>query len=112
MEHFTNAELAEMRLIYGLAEENVRAAERLYCERYSERETHCGSHNLCEHGSLRGNRHSEGGTRVTRTSSMTQTWPISISVDLSLGVSSFLVPVILLFHDVSDHELPRKSKYL
>ncbi|GFV23795.1 hypothetical protein TNCV_959891 [Trichonephila clavipes] len=30
MEHFTNTELADMRLIYGLAKGNARVAERLY----------------------------------------------------------------------------------
>ncbi|GFX69118.1 hypothetical protein TNCV_4946171 [Trichonephila clavipes] len=36
----------------------------------TERCTRC--HNLCEYGSLRCNRHSEGGTRVTRTHSFDQ----------------------------------------
>ena len=38
MEHFTNTELADMYLIYGLAEENARAAGRLYYDRYSQKE--------------------------------------------------------------------------
>ncbi|GFV65478.1 hypothetical protein TNCV_1737151 [Trichonephila clavipes] len=38
MERFTNTKLADMQLIYGLAERNVRAAERLYRERYPQRD--------------------------------------------------------------------------
>ncbi|GFT06535.1 hypothetical protein TNCV_3356551 [Trichonephila clavipes] len=47
MERFTNTKLADMRLIYGLAEGNARAAERVYCK-------------------------SEGELRVTRTPSKKQ----------------------------------------
>ncbi|GFV40451.1 hypothetical protein TNCV_4494081 [Trichonephila clavipes] len=38
MEHFTNTELADMHLIYELAEGNARAAEILYHERYLQRD--------------------------------------------------------------------------
>ncbi|GFS60651.1 hypothetical protein TNCV_5073811 [Trichonephila clavipes] len=63
MEHFTNTELADMRLIYVLAEGNARAADRLCRERYPPRDAPdrlmlaklC--RNLCEYGSLRDNRH-------------------------------------------------------
>ncbi|GFV81524.1 hypothetical protein TNCV_52481 [Trichonephila clavipes] len=70
MERLTIAELADMHLIYGLAEWNVRAAERLYRERDSHRNApdcrmFANLHqNLCEYGSLRGNRNSEDGPRI------------------------------------------------
>ncbi|GFX66770.1 DUF4817 domain-containing protein [Trichonephila clavipes] len=76
MEPFTNTELADMHLIYGLAEGNARAAERLFREWYLQKDASDlrmfgNSHpNLCEYGSLRGNRHSEDGSRVTRTPNM------------------------------------------
>ena len=65
-----------MHLIYGLAEENAQVAKRLYRERYPQRNAldhwmfsnlH---HNLCEYGSLRGNKYSEGGPRVNLTPRM------------------------------------------
>ncbi|GFS78084.1 hypothetical protein TNCV_4548731 [Trichonephila clavipes] len=37
MERFTNTELVDMPLIYGLAEGNARAAERLYRKRLPQR---------------------------------------------------------------------------
>ncbi|GFX47449.1 hypothetical protein TNCV_1734361 [Trichonephila clavipes] len=77
-----------MRLIYGLAERNARAAERLYHERFSNRDSldhrilatlHYTPENFSrglieetridpserfkEYGSLRNNSHSEGGPR-------------------------------------------------
>ncbi|GFY04135.1 hypothetical protein TNCV_1199131 [Trichonephila clavipes] len=59
-----------MHLIYGLAEGNARSTEIMHCERYLPREDHLMSdnlhHNLCEYGSLRNNRYSKGGRRVTR----------------------------------------------
>lgn len=67
-----------MHLMYGLAEGNARAAARLYRERYPQRDAPDRRmfsnlhHNLCEYGSLRGNRHSEGRPRVTRTPRMEQ----------------------------------------
>ena len=39
MEFFSNTELEDMHLIYGLEKENARATERLYCKRYLERES-------------------------------------------------------------------------
>ncbi|GFV94945.1 hypothetical protein TNCV_1029431 [Trichonephila clavipes] len=39
VERFTNTELAHMQLIYGLTEENARATEQLYCERYPQKDT-------------------------------------------------------------------------
>ncbi|GFT26536.1 hypothetical protein TNCV_3603831 [Trichonephila clavipes] len=36
MDRFTDTELADMHVIYGLAEGNVRAAERLDHERYPQ----------------------------------------------------------------------------
>ncbi|GFV38729.1 hypothetical protein TNCV_4420971 [Trichonephila clavipes] len=64
MGRFTNSKLADMCLIYGLAERNARAAERLYFKRYPD----CWMfsnlrYNLCEYRSLRGNRSSEGKPR-------------------------------------------------
>ncbi|GFW93424.1 hypothetical protein TNCV_46271 [Trichonephila clavipes] len=72
MGRITNIDLADMHLIYGLAEENARAAGRLYRERYHHRDAperrvftnlH---HNLCQYESLRNNEHSEGWLRETR----------------------------------------------
>ncbi|GFU60192.1 hypothetical protein TNCV_4248961 [Trichonephila clavipes] len=37
MERFTNTKLEDMHLIYGLAEGNARATERLYCKRFPQR---------------------------------------------------------------------------
>ena len=79
MERFTYKELADMHLMYGLAEGIVRAAARLYRKRYPQRDApdrrmFSSLHlNLCEYGSLRGNRHSDGRPRGTRTPSMEQT---------------------------------------
>ncbi|GFW28170.1 hypothetical protein TNCV_4499001 [Trichonephila clavipes] len=62
----------------GLTEGNVRSAERLYLERYPQKDAPDPRmftnfhHYLSEYSSLRGNRHSEDGTRVIRTTSMTQ----------------------------------------
>ena len=66
-----------MHLMYGLAEGNARAAARLCKERYPPDAPDCRivsnlHHNLCECGSLRGNRQSEGRLRVTRTPRMEQ----------------------------------------
>ena len=67
-----------MHLIYGLAEGNARTAEILYRERYPQREARHRQiftnlyHSLCEYGSLRSNRYSEGGSRVSRTPRMEQ----------------------------------------
>ncbi|GFV68462.1 hypothetical protein TNCV_3129181 [Trichonephila clavipes] len=38
MEHLTNTELADMYMVYGLAEGNARAVDRLYLERYPHRD--------------------------------------------------------------------------
>ncbi|GFV63180.1 hypothetical protein TNCV_1022371 [Trichonephila clavipes] len=65
MDRFTKFKLADMHLIYGLEEGNARAAERLYRERYPQREAlerwmFTNSHrNLCEYGLLLVNRHRE-----------------------------------------------------
>ena len=40
MERFTNTELADMNLIYELAEGNAKAAERLYYEKHPQNEVH------------------------------------------------------------------------
>ncbi|GFT12632.1 uncharacterized protein TNCV_5094091 [Trichonephila clavipes] len=54
MERFTDTELADMLLIFGLAERNARAALRLYLERYPRRDASDSRmfadlhHNLCE----------------------------------------------------------------
>ncbi|GFV53343.1 transposable element Tc1 transposase [Trichonephila clavipes] len=67
----TNIDLADMHLIYGLAEENARAEGRLYRERYHHRDAPDRQfftnlhHNLCEYKSLRNNGHGEGGLRET-----------------------------------------------
>ncbi|GFV86159.1 hypothetical protein TNCV_671561 [Trichonephila clavipes] len=47
MERFTNTELTDMHLIYGLVEGNARAAERLYCERYLKRDVLCDTPSSC-----------------------------------------------------------------
>ncbi|GFX81788.1 histone-lysine N-methyltransferase SETMAR [Trichonephila clavipes] len=60
MEHFINKDLADMHLIYELAEGNTRATERLYRERYPQRDVtdpwmFSNLHlNLCGYRSLRG----------------------------------------------------------
>ncbi|GFY33297.1 hypothetical protein TNCV_1241471 [Trichonephila clavipes] len=67
-----------MLLIHGLAKGNARGAERLYCEKYPQRDELISRmffnlhHNLGEYGSLRGNRHNKGVSRVNRTPSMEQ----------------------------------------
>ncbi|GFW72541.1 DUF4817 domain-containing protein [Trichonephila clavipes] len=78
MKRLTNTELANMHLIHGLSEGNARAAERLYRERYPQRDvpdrrmfTNLHPY-FCEKESLRDNRHTEGGPRVTRSASMEQ----------------------------------------
>ena len=38
MERFTNAQLAEMHLMYGISEDNVLRATRLYRDRFPDRE--------------------------------------------------------------------------
>ncbi|GFW81244.1 hypothetical protein TNCV_375921 [Trichonephila clavipes] len=38
MERFTNTELADMHLIFGLTEGNAREAERLYHKKYPQRD--------------------------------------------------------------------------
>ncbi|GFV21907.1 uncharacterized protein TNCV_4525941 [Trichonephila clavipes] len=64
MEHFTNTELAGIRLFFGLAEGNALTAERLYRERCPHRDApdhrlFANLHrNLCEYGSLREGRES------------------------------------------------------
>ncbi|GFT28615.1 hypothetical protein TNCV_4832061 [Trichonephila clavipes] len=76
MEHFTNNALADIHLIFGLAEENARVAERLYRKRHPQRATmECLIFayfylSLCEYGSLQVNRQIEGGLRATRTHNM------------------------------------------
>ena len=78
MDIFTNSELADMYLMYVLAEGNARAAARLYREKYPQRDVPDHRmfsnlhHNLSEYGSLRSNRQSEGRPRVTRTPNMEQ----------------------------------------
>ncbi|GFV57134.1 DUF4817 domain-containing protein [Trichonephila clavipes] len=58
LEGFKNTELADMHLIYGLADGNTRAAERLYRGRYPQRDVPDRQmfanlhHNLCEYESL------------------------------------------------------------
>ncbi|GFT25786.1 hypothetical protein TNCV_1517671 [Trichonephila clavipes] len=58
--------LVDIHLIYGLAEENVRVAVRLYRERYPQNDTSgirmfANFHpTSCEYASVQGNRHSEG----------------------------------------------------
>ncbi|GFX37900.1 DUF4817 domain-containing protein [Trichonephila clavipes] len=62
MECFTNTELADLYLIFGLAEGSTRAAEILHRENYPHRDAPDRRmfanlhHNLCEYGSLRDNR--------------------------------------------------------
>ncbi|GFX82555.1 hypothetical protein TNCV_2167031 [Trichonephila clavipes] len=64
--------------IYGLTKENARAAQRLYRERYPQTNAPDQGmlsnlyHDLCEYGSLRGDRHSEVGSQVTRIPNMEQ----------------------------------------
>ncbi|GFW75279.1 hypothetical protein TNCV_4189341 [Trichonephila clavipes] len=65
MERFMNTELADMHLIYGLAKRNVRAAEKLYHERYSE-----------------------GSLRVTQTTSMEQSELDTVRRNLSTKILS------------------------
>lgn len=71
MQRYTNGELADMHFVYGIAEGNGRAAERIYRERFPDR--HQPHHslfarvhrNLCNYGSLRSSRTSEGRPRST-----------------------------------------------
>lgn len=76
MQRYTNTELADMHLVYGQADCNARAAQRLYRERYPQRDVPDRRvfsnvhHNLCEDGSLRGSRRSAGRPRVARTPAM------------------------------------------
>ncbi|GFW33772.1 hypothetical protein TNCV_4052211 [Trichonephila clavipes] len=78
MERFTNTQQADLDLIYELAEGNARAEEGLYCIRSPQRNASDHRmltklyHNLSEYGSLRDNRHTDGGLRVTRTPSREQ----------------------------------------
>lgn len=78
MQRFTNNELADMHFIYGLAEGNARAAQRLYCERFPQRvapdrRIFANLHyNLSNYGSLRGDRSNVGRPRLSRTPSMEQ----------------------------------------
>ncbi|GFX15604.1 hypothetical protein TNCV_2130921 [Trichonephila clavipes] len=57
MERFTNTELVDMHLIYGLAEGNARATESLCHKRYPQRDAPDDwmfdnlHHNLFEYGS-------------------------------------------------------------
>ncbi|GFW65862.1 hypothetical protein TNCV_586881 [Trichonephila clavipes] len=75
MERSTNTELVDTHLICGLAEGKAREAERLYREKYPQRDALDQRvftnlrHNLYEYGSLRSNRHSAGGPRVAQTPS-------------------------------------------
>ncbi|GFS76565.1 hypothetical protein TNCV_1621661 [Trichonephila clavipes] len=67
-----------MCLIYGLAEEYVRAAKRLYQERYPESDTPGYQsftilhRNLYKNGSLRDNRHRAGHKTATAGSDVVQ----------------------------------------
>ncbi|GFT12134.1 hypothetical protein TNCV_127771 [Trichonephila clavipes] len=69
MERLTGIELADMHLIFGLAEGNAPVEERLYRESYPQRgvlvrRMFTNLHlNWCDYGSLRGNMHCEGGLR-------------------------------------------------
>ena len=72
MKVYTNAELADTHLMYGLADDNGAAAQRLYWERFPERR--CDSKmfeaiNCClrEHGTLKSNTRDWGRSRRTRT---------------------------------------------
>ncbi|GFX48733.1 DUF4817 domain-containing protein [Trichonephila clavipes] len=73
MERLTNIKLADIHLIYGLEEGNVRPAKRLFCEMYLQRDEPNHRmftnlhHNLGDYGSIPGNKHSEGEPRVTRS---------------------------------------------
>ncbi|GFU94565.1 hypothetical protein TNCV_2645511 [Trichonephila clavipes] len=75
MECFTNTELANMYLIYGLEEGIARIAERLYRKRYPQRDARTtGCHNLCEYGSLRDNWHSVPHGLLLKSDSLR--WPL------------------------------------
>lgn len=73
MEEFTNAEMADMHIVYGEVHCNGRAACRLYAERYPNRRVpnyrmFASLHrNLCEYGAFRRNRHDAGHPRTTRS---------------------------------------------
>ncbi|GFU80851.1 hypothetical protein TNCV_2461401 [Trichonephila clavipes] len=103
MKLFTNAESADMCLISRLAEGNAGAAERLYRERYPQRHApDCRifsylRQNLYKYGSLQGNWLSEGGPRVTRTSS----WNREPKSELSLLLWEDFGVVV---HHVLQHE--------
>ncbi|GFW99734.1 hypothetical protein TNCV_3419641 [Trichonephila clavipes] len=70
--HYTNAELANIHFIYGLINGNGRAAVRLYGERYPTRwqpndQTYAEMHqNLAEHGSFRVTIEGTGWPRTAR----------------------------------------------
>lgn len=73
LDRFTNAELADMHLLYGLADGDGQAALRMYRERYPTRrvphyqmfeQLH---RNLIEHGSFTGRVQNTGQLRSTRT---------------------------------------------
>ncbi|GFV05697.1 hypothetical protein TNCV_2450251 [Trichonephila clavipes] len=68
MEYLTNTELADMQLIFGLVEGNVRAAEIFVGKRTTQRYTRRSNvsnlnNNLWEYGSLYGERHSRSEPR-------------------------------------------------
>jgi hypothetical protein len=73
MEVYTNAEMADAHLKYGLADGNGAAAQRLYRERFPERRCldrktiEANDRRLKEHGTLKPNTHDWGRTRRTRT---------------------------------------------
>lgn len=73
MNRYTNAELADIHFIYGLANGNGRAAVRLYGERYPTRrqpnhQTFARVHqSLAEHGSFRAMIEGTGRPRTART---------------------------------------------
>ncbi|GFY26031.1 hypothetical protein TNCV_1917811 [Trichonephila clavipes] len=68
-------------------------------------------HNLCDYGSLRGKKHSKGGTPVDLAPRLIQLLP-NENFRCSQSSVSSLVPVILLFYDVSEHVLLCKSESL
>ena len=70
MNRYTNAELADIHFIYGLADGNGRAAVRLYGERYPTRRQpnhHRVRSGASEHGSFRATTESTGVPRTART---------------------------------------------
>ena len=99
MEEFTNADMADMHIVYGKVHCNGRAASLLYAERYPNRSVrNCRMlvnlhRNLCEYGVFSRNKNDAGRPRTKHTPALEEEVLRQVEAAPSISTRAFTLDI-------------------